>query len=315
MLQWIFRIRALWQNKKTLHFTVVAVIALLAGFFAQRTEPLYTGAGLGGLLYGQWAFAGIAALALVMACTVRRTRERFLVWDKKGFRNSRLAFTLALWLTASLCFLIGFRIMHSISLGQLAGLWRLLSLPAVQWWNLTAWTFLLLPDLLELAFCFWLNIPGRTWKTWIFLPTRELPPKEGQRWIAFSFSTKRKEQKSVYLRATNHYPAQWELGQCFQYFLSWYNHQFPKDPIRYIADDDYERSYRWIFYTKGFFGKRMLDPELSLLENQIVENTIVTAERVPEYIPTPEKPALIESKTHTNHENHAAAPVPVGQLG
>lgn len=315
MLQWISRIRAIWLNKKTLHFTAVAVIALLAGIFAQRNEPLYAYVGPAGLLAGQWLYAGIAALALGTGCILRRSRERYLVWNKKGFRNSRLAFTLALWLTASLCFLMGFRVMHSISIGQLAGFWRLLGLPSLQWWNLTAWMFLLLPDVLDLAFCLWHNIPLRTWKTWIFIPARDLPPKEGQRWLAFSFSTKRTEEKSVYLRATNHYPAQWKLGECFQYFLIWYNRQFPKDPIRYIADYDYERSYRWIFYTKSFFGKRILDPDLSLMENRISENTIVIVERVPEYIPDPEKPVLLESKIQTNHENHAAAPIPVGQLG
>ena len=315
MLQWIFRIRSLLRNRKTLHIAAVAVFALLMGIIAQRSEPLYADTGWGGLLLGQWIFIALAALALGAGCALRWSRERYLAWDKKGFRQSRLAFTLVLWLTASLCFLMGFRLMHSISLSQMFVLRQLLNFPAVQWWNLTAWTFLLLPDLLDLAFCLWKNIPDKVWSTWVFLLNRELPPKEGQRWTAFSFSTKRTMEKSVYLRATNRYPAQWKLGECFQYFLIWYNRQFPRDPIRYIADDDYERPHRWVFYVKSFLGKRMLDPDLSLLENRISENAIVIVERVPEFIPVPDQPILLQSKTRTIHENHAAAPLPVGQLG
>lgn len=303
------------RNKRMLHGAAVAGTALLAGIFTQRSVPLYAEVGWGGLLFGQWVFIGLVSLALSIGCLLRWSRERYLVWDKKGFRQSRLAFTLALWLTASLCFLLGFRMMHSISLGQLFGLRRLLSFPALQWWNLTAWAFLLLPDLLDLAFCIWVDIPQRIWKTWIYYPYRDLPLLEGQVYISLSFSTKRREKDTRLLRAARDFPGQWALGDCFQLFMDWHNDHFPKDPVQFMSDIEYEKPYRWIFFIKGRFGKRMLHPDKSLLENKVQKNAIIEVERVLEFIPDREPCYLLHSTHQTLVKNETTLAVPVHQLG
>ena len=298
MLSWIFRIRALRRNKKTLHLTVVAVLALLAGILAQRSEPRYASPGWAGLLFSQWVFVALATLALFAGILLRRTRERYLKWERPGFQQSRLAFTLALWLTATFCFLLGFRVMHAMSVGLLSSLRQFLHFPATQGWNATAWAFLLLPDLLDLAFWLWIGIPERIWKTWIYYPYRDLPILEGQVYISISFSTKRRLKDTRLLRATRDFPGQWTLGDCYQLFVDWHNDHFPNDPIQFISDTDYQRPYRWVFCIRNRFGRRILDPDRSLLENRVPKDALIEAERVPEFIPAPEPCYLLTS----NHQ-------------
>ncbi|HQX37449.1 MAG: hypothetical protein IPI00_07100 [Flavobacteriales bacterium] len=79
-------------------------------------------------------------------------------------------------------------------------------------------------------------------------------------------------------------PLQWNFGQGVYLFIEDYNeHRSPDAPIKELRQDD--NSLGWLFSVPKKIGsikigQRYLDPELSVQENRIVENTEIRFSRI-----------------------------------
>jgi hypothetical protein len=75
-------------------------------------------------------------------------------------------------------------------------------------------------------------------------------------------------------------PPDMKFGQWFKKFIDDYNRKFPERPIAYLNNG--EMSYGWIFYCKRslFHWRRLVDPELTILENRIQEHVTIVSKRV-----------------------------------
>lgn len=77
-------------------------------------------------------------------------------------------------------------------------------------------------------------------------------------------------------------PGKMVVGDFFYFFLESNENKSPDSEIDYI--NKYNQSYGWLFYVKSrwniIFGKKYLDPELTVAENNIKENSVIVCERV-----------------------------------
>jgi hypothetical protein len=71
-----------------------------------------------------------------------------------------------------------------------------------------------------------------------------------------------------------------ELGRLFYYFVIDYNSRYPDHPI--IICEGENNFFKWSFFTTPsvISGKTHLDPELTVAENRIKENSSVICERL-----------------------------------
>lgn len=69
------------------------------------------------------------------------------------------------------------------------------------------------------------------------------------------------------------------FGNWFQRFVTDYNTEYPRSQISY---NDGERPYGWIFYVKASFFKqrKYIDPDLTLIENNVRGGNVIIAKRV-----------------------------------
>lgn len=132
------------------------------------------------------------------------------------------------------------------------------------------------------------NIPAALFPTWQYpLHNRiELPaqnPKEKILVIGFRIAKKATDTKRTYFRVMA--PETWKLNDLFYHFINEHNELANETNIEY-ADNEYE-PYEWLFYkqTKWYQSQKILNPEFSIRENGIKENTVVICERISNAVP------------------------------
>lgn len=127
------------------------------------------------------------------------------------------------------------------------------------------------------------NIPAAEFSVWQYPVNNpiELPDeKAGEKLlvIAFEISKKKTDLAKTNFRAKG--PETMKLGDLYYHFINDYNDAQSETPIEY-ADDDFT-AYEWWFRLKKKWYQlnRILDPELSVRENKIKENSIIICERI-----------------------------------
>lgn len=126
------------------------------------------------------------------------------------------------------------------------------------------------------------NIPDPVFASWIY-PVHEqidLPdekPNEKLLVIAFEIAKKTSSPDKTSFRAKG--PETMKLGDLYYHFINDYNELHSETTIEF-ADDHYE-SHEWWFRIKPkwFQSQRILDPELTIRENKIKENSVIICER------------------------------------
>nr|WP_199157207.1 TssN family type VI secretion system protein [Pedobacter sp. ASV2] len=75
-------------------------------------------------------------------------------------------------------------------------------------------------------------------------------------------------------------PAEIPFGDWFKKFIEDYNSKFPHQNIEYINDAN--EPYSWIFYYKKsfFHRRRLMNPKLNILQNNIKEQVTIITKRV-----------------------------------
>lgn len=127
------------------------------------------------------------------------------------------------------------------------------------------------------------GIPAASYKTWEYpLHQRiEVPDeKPGEKLLVIGFEIAKKEGdvKRTYFRAKA--PETMMLGELYYHFINDYNEVQSETAISYT--DEGGEPYGWCFRRKPkwYQLQRILDPDMSVRENDIKENTVIICDRV-----------------------------------
>lgn len=127
------------------------------------------------------------------------------------------------------------------------------------------------------------NIPAAKYHTWVYpvYTPIELPderPNEKLLVIAFEVTKKASEKIKTNFRAKG--PDNMLLGDLYYHFLNDYNETQSETPIQFT--DEIQEPFEWGFRVKPKWYQytRILDPEVTVRENNIKENTIIICERL-----------------------------------
>lgn len=127
------------------------------------------------------------------------------------------------------------------------------------------------------------DIPAAVFKTWQYPLNEqiELPdedPREKILVIAFETAKKATDKKKTVFRAKA--PENMKLGELYYFFINDYNDVQSETPIEY-ADESYEPVTWWFrIKPKWYQLQRILDPDISVRENRIKENSVIICERI-----------------------------------
>jgi hypothetical protein len=129
------------------------------------------------------------------------------------------------------------------------------------------------------------EIPATTYPVWSYplhkpieLPDPEDMPNERILVIGFEIAKKESDSRKTYFRAKG--PETMKLGEFFYHFMNEYNESYGQTPIEYLSRG-YE-PHEWWFARKSAWHqlKKIYNPELSIRENGIKENTVIVCERI-----------------------------------
>ena len=129
------------------------------------------------------------------------------------------------------------------------------------------------------------EIPATTFPVWTYplhkpieLPDPEDMPNERIVVIGFEIAKREADGRKTYFRAKG--PESMKLGEFFYHFMNEYNENYSQTPIEYL-NRGYE-PHEWWFARKPrwFQLQKIYNPELSIRENGIKENTVIICERI-----------------------------------
>jgi hypothetical protein len=119
-----------------------------------------------------------------------------------------------------------------------------------------------------------------TWKYPLLEPVKLVEIDGGGREliIGFEVAENAMDREKTYFRVRA--PETWQLSTLFYRFLNEYNDPENKTTIEYMDKED--EPYEWWFYKKRkwYQTQRILNPEFSIRESGIKENTVIVCERL-----------------------------------
>lgn len=127
------------------------------------------------------------------------------------------------------------------------------------------------------------NIPESRFPLWQYPLNNpiELPderPNEKILVIAFEICKKNTDVTKTNFRAKG--PETMKLGDLYYHFINDYNEFQSETPIQYAQDEHSPQDWGFRVKTKWYQPQRIFDPELTLRENRITENSIIICERI-----------------------------------
>jgi len=126
------------------------------------------------------------------------------------------------------------------------------------------------------------NIPAAYFPVWQYPNTPiELPdenPRERVLVMGFEIAKKPLDKTKTFFRARG--PEGMNLGDLYYHFMNDYNDEQSETPIQY-AGDDYEPHVWWFRLKRKWYQfPKILNPEISMRENGIKENSVIICERI-----------------------------------
>lgn len=127
------------------------------------------------------------------------------------------------------------------------------------------------------------KIPLPVFATWYYPVNTpiELPDEKANEKIlviAFEIAKNSKDQLKTNFRAKG--PEAMLLGDLYYHFLNDYNEVQSETPIEYIDDKHNPEEWWFRIKPKWYQSQHILDPELSLRDNHVKENSIIICERI-----------------------------------
>jgi hypothetical protein len=140
-----------------------------------------------------------------------------------------------------------------------------------------------IPILVLHAFNAAFDIPQATFITWSYPLDNQIDlpdenPAEKLYVIGFEIAKKAIDTKKTYFRAKA--PEGMKLGELYYHFINDYNELQSETPIEYANKDP--EAYEWWFRIrpKWYQRQRILNPDITIRENRINENTVIICERI-----------------------------------
>ena len=150
---------------------------------------------------------------------------------------------------------------------------------------LSAITWYFIPFIFVQAVHKYMSIPDIDFKKWFYPINQQIDlPTDVEMAspvvITFEFQKRNNDAEQTIFRAKA--PLSMQLGRLFYHFINDYNERHPNTPIEVILDEN--NVYGWIFYQKPQWYKKLncLDPDETIVENQIKENSVIVCQRVNE---------------------------------
>lgn len=250
---------ALLQNKKVIVFVLTAALVLgLPGFTGLAGVHFSTGI----YFLCQLLYVGLGILyvrALLRHVSVKLTRYRMLM---------ELVVSLIVVLLGMYVFSLLFNWLNPLKSGILAATCALpVLIPLVFNWSYQAF----------------LDIPPEIYKVWRYVIGKEELDLDGldfNRMMVLEVEFSRKVHDEELIKVKAKAPANVTYGDWFQKFINDYNFKFQESPIAHA--DQFNQTYGWIFYVKpSFFSRRRyIDPDLSIVDNKILEAKTIVCKRV-----------------------------------
>lgn len=127
------------------------------------------------------------------------------------------------------------------------------------------------------------SIPAPVYSTWYYPVNNpiDLPPdnpREKLLVIGFELTKKSIDTKRTYFRAKA--PEGIELGELFYHFINDYNELHPETPIEFVNEEYEPNEWLFILKRKWYQKKKILDPLMSIRDNDIRENTVIICDRI-----------------------------------
>ena len=96
--------------------------------------------------------------------------------------------------------------------------------------------------------------------------------------IGFMIAKKNADTAKTYFRAKT--PENIKLGELFYHFINDYNDLQSETPIQFV--DEYKEAVEWWYHRKPkwYQRRKILDPQLTMIENNVKENTVIICERI-----------------------------------
>lgn len=150
-------------------------------------------------------------------------------------------------------------------------------------WACTCMLTFIFPSLLAKTYATYIEIPLEIHKVWRYSNEEDLSSFElmdYNKLMVLEMELFKQINDPVVSKVKAKAPDNMPFGVWFQKFLTDYNVKFPRTPIDAMDKD----AYGWIFYVKRsfFHPRKYIDPELSIVQNNIQEKHIVIAKRVNE---------------------------------
>lgn len=194
---------------------------------------------------------------------------RHFSWDARQFFYPELFFTCLVWLTGMIPFLFIYKAVRDGAFLYLA---------------LGTSVFFIIPFLFIKAYEAALDIPFRDMKQW-FYPVLSPPgdPDEAllQKPLVIAFLMPKTTEDRKYTNFRAKAPSGMIAGDLFYHFVQDYNTKNAGQTIEYA--DKYGRAYGWLFYFKPrwylLYHKHYIDPDISIAENRVRENSVIVCER------------------------------------
>ncbi len=194
--------------------------------------------------------------------------KRILPWTRKVAFIWRFLFTINIGFFGIFFLLIAYRIIgyHITSFFILS---------SVFW--------LLIPFFFVEAIEKYFEIPDKIYKKWYFPTDKKISEptdNELESPVIVSFKLKKKEGDPEPTEFRVKAPLKMQYGRLFYFFITDYNDRNPQEAIDFLNDQN-EPSV-WVFYHKsGNFQSRIyIDPESSIENNRIKENSIIDCIRI-----------------------------------
>lgn len=127
------------------------------------------------------------------------------------------------------------------------------------------------------------NIPKTEFPAWqypIYNPIDLPDERPNEKLLVIAFETCKSPSDKVRTNFRAKGPETMKLGDLFYHFINDYNEVQSETPIQFATQEN--TAYYWGFRIKpkGLKTSQILDPELSMRENRIKENSIIICERI-----------------------------------
>ena len=272
----------------TLSILITPIIGLLSGMILLGNLLYWRGGDISlirVILWILWIFVLFGGLGLVA------TKIEVLPYSFFSVTSGSLLFglfylvaapiTLGWWRRSSLAdvLLVGF-IFLFIGISGFSLVYGLLSASGVSvYYCLTGLLAFLVPAFLVKSYDYWMVIPKKKYKTWIY-PVNEAVPQLHRIdpiKLVMNFTPVPSGKNGPFEGYEVEFPTNLSLSELFHYFISFHNkhREFRKKPIQYM---DGEKPLEWVLFKYSDKNKKIyLDMEKSLLDNSVRSNEAIYA--------------------------------------